>query len=185
MSEEHHDHSKHYIKLYWTLMALFAVSVAGPMVGIKAVTLITAFGIAGVKAYIVIAHFMHLKGEKQFVIYLLTASVGLMFLFYFAAAPDVHNHEGRNWINTSAASSVERGLETAKREEAEHGHGSHGEAAEEAHGHDHAPVEGHGDQPAADQPAAEEPAAEEPAAEEAHGHDHAPEEGQGTEAAGH
>ena len=148
MSEEHHDHSKHYIKLYWILMVLFIISCLGPELGIKSVTLITAFGIAGVKAYIVIAHFMHLKGEKPFVIYMLTASVGLMFLFYFAVAPDVHNHEGRNWDNVSAKASVEQGFETAKREEAEHGHGSHdgghGEAAEEAHGHDHAPAEGHG-----------------------------------------
>ena len=113
MSEEHHDHTRHYIKLYLILLVLFIISCLGPELGIKSVTLITAFGIAGVKAYIVIAHFMHLKGEKPFVIYMLTASVGLMFLFYFAVAPDVHNHQGRNWDNLSAMASVNDGFCTA------------------------------------------------------------------------
>jgi len=144
VSEEHHDHSKHYIKIYWWLLGLFIVSCLGPEIGIKWVTLVTAFGIAGVKAYLVIAYFMHLKGEKAFVNYFLIASVGLMFLFYFAVAPDVHNHEGRNWENVAAKASVERGFETAKREEAEykkshgdHGdHGDHGEShGEEGAGH--------------------------------------------------
>ena len=147
MSEEHHDHSKHYIKLYWLLMALFLVSCLGPEVGERLgapwITLVTAFGIAGVKAYIVIAYFMHLKGEKQFVIYLLTASVGLMFLFYFAVAPDVHNHEGRNWVNTSAMASVTDGFCTAfddcshhakeGDEACEHGGLEENDAARDAH----------------------------------------------------
>ncbi len=133
MGNEHHDHSKHYIKIYWWLLGLFVVSCIGPELGIKAVTLITAFGIAGVKAYLVIAYFMHLKGEKPFVIYLLTVSVALMFLFYFAVAPDVHNHSGRNWENFAAQEGVKRGFETAKKEEAhynKYGYGGHGDSDE-------------------------------------------------------
>ena len=176
MSEEHHDHSKHYLKIYWWLLGLFIVSCLGPEIGIKSVTLITAFGIAGVKAYLVIAYFMHLKGEKPFVIYFLTASVGLMFLFYFAVAPDVHNHEGRNWVNVSAKASVERGFETAKKEEAEyaashgghhgesHGDEAHGEShGDEAHGESHgdeAQGESHGDEAHGDEAPTEAPPAE-------------------------
>ena len=44
-----HDHT-HYIRIWAILCALLVVSVAGPMVGIRFVTLVTAFGIAIVKA---------------------------------------------------------------------------------------------------------------------------------------
>ncbi len=53
--EERHEHgAEHYRKVYLTLMALLVVSVAGPFLGIVWVTLITAFGIALVKANLVI-----------------------------------------------------------------------------------------------------------------------------------
>ena len=44
---------------------LLVVSVAGPMLEIKIVTLITAFGIAVVKAYLVAKNFMHLNIEQR------------------------------------------------------------------------------------------------------------------------
>ena len=62
-----HDHT-HYIRIWAILCALLVVSVAGPMVGIRFVTLVTAFGIAIVKAYLVCSHFMHLNIEKKFVV---------------------------------------------------------------------------------------------------------------------
>ncbi len=44
MSEEH-SHHPNYVKIWAVLVILLVVSVLGPMLGIKAVTLITAFGI--------------------------------------------------------------------------------------------------------------------------------------------
>ena len=51
------------------------------MIGIKWLTLVTAFGIAVVKAYLVAANFMHLKVEKKYVVYLLLTALAFMFLF--------------------------------------------------------------------------------------------------------
>ena len=49
MSEEH-THHPNYVKIWAILIVLLAISVAGPMIGIKWVTLLTAFVIATVKA---------------------------------------------------------------------------------------------------------------------------------------
>jgi len=81
-----HDHGHHtnYFKVYYILLALLSVSIAGPMIGIKWLSLVTAFGIAVVKAYLVAANFMHLKVEKKYVVYLLLTALAFMFLFYAA-----------------------------------------------------------------------------------------------------
>lgn len=107
MAESHHPNYK---KIYLTLLVLLVVSVVGPFLGIGWVTLLTAFGIALVKADLVVQNFMHLKWEKRIVKYVLAASVALMVLFYAAVAPDVQKHEGRNWTNDAAAAAVARGI---------------------------------------------------------------------------
>lgn len=118
-------HVKHYNKIYYTLVALFLVSWAGPAVGdlvhSKALVLVTAFGIAVVKAYLVCAHFMHLNVEKRYVSYLLTVSLVFMFLFFAGAGPDVMEHRGRNWENVAARQETERAL----KEQAAHGGAHH------------------------------------------------------------
>jgi caa(3)-type oxidase subunit IV len=126
-----HDEAAHirvYTRVYITLLVLFLVSVTGPvigtLVGSKALVLITAFGIAVVKAYLVCAHFMHLNIEKRYIGYLLTTAVVFMFLFYAGVAPDVMEHHGRNWENVAAKAEVERALK-ANAEHAEHGEGEH------------------------------------------------------------
>ena len=51
MAHEHASHSPgHYVKIWGILLVLFVISVCGPMIGIRVITLITAFGIAVVKA---------------------------------------------------------------------------------------------------------------------------------------
>ena len=117
---EHHG-TGHYVRIYFILLVLFIISVLGPAVkesGVipmsesvgKAVILITAFGIALVKAYYVVAYFMHLKFEQKIVNYMLVTCVVFMFLFFSAVAPDVMRHKGENWTNTAAASEVARAL---------------------------------------------------------------------------
>ena len=117
--EERHEHgAEHYRKVYLTLLVLLVLSVAGPFLGIVWVTLITAFGIALVKANVVIQNFMHLRWEKRLVKWVLISSLVLMALFVAGVAPDVMRHEGHNWVNVAAADAVDCGIEDEHAEEA-------------------------------------------------------------------
>ncbi len=91
-------HHPNYIKIWAVLVILLAISVAGPFVGVRIVTLITAFGVAIVKAYIVARNFMHLNVEKRYVVYLLSTALAFMLLLFSAVAPDVMKREGTGWI---------------------------------------------------------------------------------------
>jgi caa(3)-type oxidase subunit IV len=95
-SHEVHAHPN-YVKVYWTLLALLCVSIVGPLIGIKVVTLVTAFGIAVYKAYLVAKNFMHINVEKPFVTYLVLTVVVFMFLFFAGTAPDVMKAQGTRW----------------------------------------------------------------------------------------
>ena len=115
----HHDDGHHvdYKKIYFILLGLLVVSVAGPFLGIIWVTLITAFGIAIVKANLVIQNFMHLKWEKRLMKWMLATSLILMALMMAGISPDVLNHEGTNWENVAARAAVERGIDGEHAEE--------------------------------------------------------------------
>jgi len=107
------EHPKHpnYKKIYVTLLILLAISVAGPHLGIVWLTLLTAFGIAVVKADLVVQNFMHLKWEKRIMKWMLATSLMLMALFFAGVAPDVMHHTGHNWVNQAALAATERGIE--------------------------------------------------------------------------
>ena len=95
----HGAHSEsHYFRIWALLLVLLLISFAGPYLGIRTVTLITAFGIAVYKAYLVAKHFMHVNVQPRFVAYLLSTCLVFMLLFYAGAAPDVMEHEGANWV---------------------------------------------------------------------------------------
>ena len=140
-------HSSHpdsfYVKIWGVLLVLLVVSVIGPELGIRVVTLFTAFGIAVVKAYLVIKNFMHLGLEKKYVGYLLVTMLALMVLMVGGVGPDVLRHEGTRWTNVAAQKAVTDGLKAGG------GHGEHGAPAD-AHG---APADAHG-APAAHPPEA-------------------------------
>ncbi len=106
-------HHVDYRKIYLTLLVLLVVSVVGPFFEILWLTLITAFGIAIVKANLVIQNFMHLKWEKRIMKWVLATSLVLMFLMFAGISSDVMNHEGSNWENVAAQAAVERGLAAA------------------------------------------------------------------------
>src|SRR5512138_1973604 len=82
-------HHRNYVKIWAVLVALLVVSVIGPMTGIRVVMLVTAFGIALVKAYIVARNFMHLDVEKPIVHWSLGLALVFMVLLYAGVAPDV------------------------------------------------------------------------------------------------
>ena len=133
--EEHIHEVSHYVKVWAGLVVLFFISVAGPMLEIWWLTLITAFGVATIKAGMVVKYFMHLDVEKRFVHYFLVTSLAFMFLFFFAVAPDVMKHEGTQWVNVAAKEHVEAGLKAGS------GHGEHGGEHGAPEGN-HAPQEG-------------------------------------------
>jgi caa(3)-type oxidase subunit IV len=119
------------VKIWAILLVLLIVSILGPILAphlefgfLKAwmITLMTAFGIAVVKAYLVAANFMHLNIEKRYITYLLSTMLMLMLLFFAGVSPDVMKHEGQNWENVAAEAEVERAL---KAEGAAAAHGEH------------------------------------------------------------
>ncbi len=123
MSDHDHDHEEHhtnYVKIWGILLGLLAVSVIGPMFEIQWLTLVTAFGIAVVKAYLVVKYFMHVTIEPKFVAYMLSTVVAFMFLLFAGAAPDVMKHKGTQWENQAAKAEVQRGLEAAKKNAGHH-----------------------------------------------------------------
>ena len=107
-SHDSHAHDTRYVKIWAVLLGLLIVSVAGPFLGVRAVTLVTAFGIAGVKAWMVAAHFMHLKTERRYVSYLILTMVAFMLLLFAGTSPDVMKHDGQRWRNDAAHAEVQR-----------------------------------------------------------------------------
>lgn len=100
MSEEH-IHHPNYTKIYIILLVLLGISIVGPTLGIRVVTLITAFGIAVVKAFLVAQNFMHINIAKRYVTYLITTCLVFMLLLFAGTAPDVMKKEGHNWKKPS------------------------------------------------------------------------------------
>lgn len=102
-----HEHKpRNYVKIWSILLVLLVISILGPTLEIQVVTLITAFGIAIVKAYLVAKNFMHLDVEKPVVHYLLAVALAFMVLMFSGVAPDVMNHEGTGWTNVAAKAAV-------------------------------------------------------------------------------
>jgi caa(3)-type oxidase subunit IV len=96
-------HHTNYVKIWLILLALLGVSIAGPTLEIQAVTIITAFGVAIVKAYLVAKHFMHLNVQPRYVTYMVCSCLALMLVFWAGTAPDVYNQEGANWVKINQA----------------------------------------------------------------------------------
>jgi caa(3)-type oxidase subunit IV len=105
-----------YARVYLSLVALLVASVLGPLFGIPWLTLATAFGIALVKAALVVQNFMHLRWERRLIGWMLAWSVVLILLLFAGVAPDVMRHDGTNWENTAAKEAIERGIPMAEEE---------------------------------------------------------------------
>jgi caa(3)-type oxidase subunit IV len=97
----HAPHSNaHYVKIWAVLCVLLAISILGPFVGIKVVTMITAFGVAIVKAYLVAKNFMHLNIERRWVVYIFAVMFAFILVMFGGIAPDVLKHDGAHWHKT-------------------------------------------------------------------------------------
>lgn len=148
--EDAETHHYDYRKIYFMLVGLFFISYMGPWIGIKWITLIAAFGVAFVKAGLVIKYFMHFDHVPAFVKYFSVTALVFMVLFFAGVAPDVHNHHGSayethgvteyRWENVGAKSFIEQDL--AAQEAGTGRYGAHGDAGHEADGAHEAPPEG-------------------------------------------
>ena len=95
-----HSHPN-YVKIWGILVVLLCISVAGPFLGHPVITLITAFGIAVVKAYLVAKNFMHITIEKRFIPYIILTMLVFMLLFFAGTSPDVMKKDGTQWEKPS------------------------------------------------------------------------------------
>lgn len=114
MSTTHAPHANHdarYVKVWAILCVLLVISVIGPMFGHRVVTLITAFGIAIVKAGMVARNFMHLNVEKKWVTWILLAMLAFMLVMFGGVAPDVLKTKGTRWEKTYVEPAVHGGPE--------------------------------------------------------------------------
>ena len=98
---EAHTHHPNYLKIWAVLVALLGISVVGPLLEIQLLTLISAFGIAVVKAHLVVKHFMHIGHAARYVAYLVVTCLAFMLLFFAGTAPDVMESDGQNWVKPS------------------------------------------------------------------------------------
>jgi len=108
VSEHAHAHHRNYVKIWAILVGLLVVSIIGPMTGIRVVMLITAFGIALVKAYMVAKNFMHLDVEKPIVHWMMGIALIFMVMLFVGVAPDVMKDHGRRWVKGPGFHPVER-----------------------------------------------------------------------------
>jgi len=71
------------------------------MLGHPIITLITAFGIACVKAVMVARNFMHINLEQRYISYVIITVLVFVFLFFAGVSPDVMKAEGSGWVKPS------------------------------------------------------------------------------------
>lgn len=136
--------TKKYFKIYLALLGLFVISVLGPELAeilhlegnVRLIlVLVTAFGIALVKAYMVAAHFMHLKTEKIYAPFILASCLVMIFIFYFGTATDASKASGHNWEKTYVAPEPVEGHGHGDAHGSDEGHSEHG--AEDGAHEDH------------------------------------------------
>ncbi|CAK0743941.1 cytochrome c oxidase subunit IV [Gammaproteobacteria bacterium] len=91
----------HYINVWVAVLALFIISITvSQLSNYRPLVLITAFGIATIQAILVGAYFMHLKGEKKYIYYLLFSMLLALAMLYFGTVSDNGHPSGKNWTTT-------------------------------------------------------------------------------------
>lgn len=97
-----------YVRIWAILLGLLIISIIGPMFGVRIVTILTAFGIAIVKAFLVASYFMHLNVERKMIWYLLIGMLLAMALFFAGTSADVMTGKGLRWTNQSAQEQIQQ-----------------------------------------------------------------------------
>ena len=95
---EHHDHIS--LALYWKiligLLFLTVVTVLAAQVDFGALNTVIAMAIASVKAFFVLAYFMHLKFDNKIYIVCFGTAIFFLIVLYFFVWVDVYTrlHQG-------------------------------------------------------------------------------------------
>ncbi len=77
-----------YIAIWSILLFAMLVSVLLGELEIPGFTTTLIFTIAIVKAYLVAAHFMHIKSEPRFVVLILASAAACLYFLFIGLAPD-------------------------------------------------------------------------------------------------
>lgn len=86
-TKDYHGHPN-YNAIFAALVVLMALSVVADQIIPGAMGKVVIFAFSAVKAYLVIANFMHLKYEPVLVDLFPYLSVALMIVLFFGVAPD-------------------------------------------------------------------------------------------------
>lgn len=93
----------HYINIWFGVLFLFVISITAAQISTsRPLVLVISFGIALVQAYLVAAYFMHLKGEKPYIHYLLYSMIVALTLLYLGTMNDLQKPAGQHWTATDA-----------------------------------------------------------------------------------
>jgi caa(3)-type oxidase subunit IV len=93
-----HNPVSHYLTIWFSVVVLFGISVAVAQVSeSRPLVLVVAFGIAIIQIYLVAAYFMHLKGEKTYISYLLISMLLALSMLYWGTSDDVERTSGLFW----------------------------------------------------------------------------------------
>lgn len=87
--ESHRDHTRKYVAIWGILVAALLTSLVLGDMHIPIVTVVLIFSVAVVKAYMVMAYYMHVKGAPIFVTLILATGALCLYLFFFGTLTDV------------------------------------------------------------------------------------------------
>jgi caa(3)-type oxidase subunit IV len=85
-------HSRHYLAIWFWLMALVIVSVAAATVLPKLQAMVLIFSVAIVKAFLVARHYMHLKNERAIIYAIALVPIAFVVIFLVGLVPDFVYH---------------------------------------------------------------------------------------------
>ena len=84
-----------YVKIWVALVILLIGSLGAASVGAKRTAVSLIFGLAAIKAFLVISYYMHLRFEPRWLRVLLPCVVGLIVVLFVALIPDIVHVYGR------------------------------------------------------------------------------------------
>jgi caa(3)-type oxidase subunit IV len=85
-------HSRHYLVIWFWLLALVVFSVSASVVLPKTQALVLIFAIASVKAFLVARHYMHLKNERAIIYAIALVPLAFVLIFLIGLFPDFVFH---------------------------------------------------------------------------------------------
>jgi len=88
-AEHEHASDRSYIILWAVLIVALVASLGLGELGNSNAMVMLIFAIAAVKAYLVIAHYMHLKLEPLFIKLIMLGAVLVIAICYFGLVPDI------------------------------------------------------------------------------------------------